>query len=330
MTSNGGAVGVLAYSEILRRLKAGEIFHEGTWVDKSIRAAAYDLRIANDFLIIAGTEAADTLVFPVGTIRTEHIDLRPGQLAYVSTTEKLLMPWDLVGQIGIKSSLVRRGLLILGGAFVDPGFGHDRTKETGERLHFTLMNIGGDDVPLFPGTTPIASLQFHPIIGEVPQGVRNRKVRGMEDAQLTHFSELPGVKPGSKLALGFFTELSKLRKEVSGIESSIKEFNEKLTDVRSGAAPMLTFGVAILGVTLLGVVFTSLMELAKNPALVSNVRGLSNAAGGGIGFLAIVLLACAVGCLAGWVIHEFAGLVKHAFSLLGPKPPPPSEKNLKS
>ena len=45
---------ILAQEEILRRLRSGDIFRQGTWLDSCLQEASYALRIANDALLIDG------------------------------------------------------------------------------------------------------------------------------------------------------------------------------------------------------------------------------------------------------------------------------------
>lgn len=302
LNAGGDQAGVLAYSQILHRLKSGDIFKQGTWEESCIRAAGYDLRIADDFMIIAGDVDSDPLVYDVGVKREKMIVLKPGQLAIVSTAENIRMPWDLAGQIGVKSSVARRGVLILGGGFVDPGFG---LAHSDERLHFILMNISGSDVYLTPGKEKFVSLQVSLVRGSVPQEIKARPVRGMDDAKRVHFQTAPGVKPGEDLSLGFFTELSKLRNEVHTLESRLDGFGVKLADLQSGILPLTTFGITIWGVVFLGVVFTSLMDLAAKEPIIARVKILSDASGGGVGILGLAVVAVGltwfVGRLLNWV-----------------------------
>ena len=305
-----GESGALAYSKISERLELGEIFLAGTWDRQSVRAAAYDLRIADDFLIISRGEGERAWVYDQGRRRREPITLQPGQMAYVSTAERLAMPWDLVGQIGIKSSWARRGLEIRGGAFVDPGFGQHT--EGGERLHFLLMNTSARDVHLHPGVEKVASLQLFTLVGDVPAEIRERPVRGMEDAREVLFEESPEGPPGVDLALGYFRELSAVRGELHELTAAGAVLDKRLSDVQSGALPLITFGFAVLGVTFLGVIFSTLVSLGGDARLVDKLSSIRKAAGGGVGLLGLSIVLYSLGSFGGRLIGYLSAVALRA------------------
>jgi deoxycytidine triphosphate deaminase len=138
---SGQTQGLLNADQILERFEAGSIFRPGTWTPDSLRPGGYDLRIASDRMVVpprAGEEP--TLVYPEGRHRTEPVRLAPGDSALVSSAERLAMPADLAGNIGGKFIQSTRGLLVLTGFMLDPGYGMvstDRGLEPTEdaRLH---------------------------------------------------------------------------------------------------------------------------------------------------------------------------------------------------
>src|SRR5690242_19147994 len=103
---------MLNRDQIKARLDAGEIFRPGTWEEGSIGGASYDLHIAKDFLIVGGK------AYQVGAdVRDIVID--SGETALVSTKERFCMPWNLVGNMSPKFTLVTQGILIHTGSIVD-------------------------------------------------------------------------------------------------------------------------------------------------------------------------------------------------------------------
>src|ERR1700676_3917347 len=153
---------VLAHDEILKRLHNGELFRENSWDPANIRAAAYDLRIASDFIIVPDPNFPSGRRYRRGENREKPVILRPGEVAFFSTTERLCMPWDVSANIGIKFNYARRGILILTGLLVDPGFGMKRVDDVwlakqDERLHFLVANVGPNEIVMIPGKEKIAS-----------------------------------------------------------------------------------------------------------------------------------------------------------------------------
>ncbi|MDP2856623.1 MAG: hypothetical protein Q8P50_01430, partial [Bacillota bacterium] len=72
----------------------------------------------------------------------------PGKIAVFSTVERLNMPSDLAGKIGIRFDWACRGLMSLGGLQVDPYYGQGKSEE---RLFLRVANLGNDPVKIQPG-----------------------------------------------------------------------------------------------------------------------------------------------------------------------------------
>jgi len=109
---------ILSAAEIARRLSssyADEKLTIAPYARECQQPASYDLRAAEDILLVRGT---CTLVPSM-----EHVEFPP----------------DLAGTLRCRSSFGRRGVL-MGGGFVDPGFRG--------QLTLCLTNMGAEDIPL--------------------------------------------------------------------------------------------------------------------------------------------------------------------------------------
>lgn len=139
-----------------------------------MRGAAYDLRIASDYLILpSGKRFWPDSPEPVDRAYFAAFELKPGDVAFVSSVERLWMPWDLAGNIAPKFRLALTGLLVMGGMLVDPGYGRFRRegdewvpREEGERLHFQLANVGSSNFKIVPEVTSVAAVQFIELAGD--------------------------------------------------------------------------------------------------------------------------------------------------------------------
>jgi deoxycytidine triphosphate deaminase len=238
---------VLATSEIRRR--AGEIFSSG-WEEASLQAASYDLRIAPVLLILPDGER-----YNEDRPRRESFVLKPGDVALVSTVERIKVPWDLIGNISIKFSYARRGILILTGLIVDPGYGSANLD--GERLHFVIANTSTEALPINPGVDRIASLQFITLCGEPDQ---DKAVSSVDWER-----ELFEAEPEPKLALGFFEELAGVRHRVDRFEASIR-----------GTRDVVFFGVFLIAATLFAGFTTTILLLASAETLSARVEAIVN------------------------------------------------------
>ena len=249
---------MLNRDEILARLDAGQIFRPGTWDERSVGGASYDLHIAKDHLIVAGVP------YPVGS-EVRDIVIASGETALVSTKESFRMPWGLVGNMSPKFSLVTEGLLIHTGSIVDPGFGlRPRGKKwvgaDDERVHFFLVNVGAKPIQLRAGDS-IATLQF----AEVDEPEQKKETtHSREKMAAKFFAPSQASDINKKLSLAFFGLIKEFQEQA-------KEENQKLSrrltrlegEVKgslSGYQQVTIFGVYVLGAALLTMFGTVLVD----------------------------------------------------------------------
>jgi hypothetical protein len=172
--------------------------------------------------------------------------MRPGDVAFVSTVERLCMPWDLAANLGIKFSFARRGILVLTGLIVDPGFGLEQTRlgrwrpKEDERLHFVLVNLGQRDFVIQPGVDRVASLQFLEVAGPV----QKRSIPSGVDMEREFF----GSSPYAMTRFSLFHELRLIQTKTS---TDLHDFRLELEAVQAAANTVVVFGVYLLAVTIL-------------------------------------------------------------------------------
>jgi len=254
MSVTGFKSAVLASDEIERRLNHGELFRQGTWDPCNIRAAAYDLRIAEDLMVIPDPDYPSGRRYKRGQKRQRPVILQPGGVAFFSTAERLCMPWDVSANIGIKFGHARRGILTLTGLLVDPGFGLRYadafwTAKDDERLHFVLANVGPDTIVLKPGTEKIASIQFLHVSGNPVQ----KDVPSTEDMEREFFDDTTDPK----LGLSFFRDMTSLR-------SNFAEFESRFATVENGSKQIVMFGVYLLTASIFVAAFVALLSMVAS------------------------------------------------------------------
>jgi hypothetical protein len=187
--------------------------------------------------------------------RADHLPIFD---TFASTMERLCLLWNLTANIGIKFSVARKGILVLTGLLVDPGFGLREVGECwvakdDERLHFLLANVGPNQVVLIPGEEKIASIQFFSVSGEV----QKREVLSTTDMQNEFFdsSEEP------KLGLSFFRDMADMK-------SQFHDIGTRVDVVEKGSNQVVMFGTYLLGVTFLVALLTTQFGLVS----LENVR----------------------------------------------------------
>jgi dCTP deaminase len=109
--------GSLTDSEIELAIGRGELIVKGTYVQTSLEASSYDVRVgAKGILGGIGIEI---------NLDKEPMELPPGAYAGVISLERLSLPPNICARIGSKRALSYDGVILLTGALVDPGYeGH--------------------------------------------------------------------------------------------------------------------------------------------------------------------------------------------------------------
>ncbi len=182
------------------------------------------------------------------------------------------MPADLAGNVTIKTRHAHRGVLLLTGLLIDPGFEG--------RLHFYVANVGSSEVLLRPGDE-IAAVQFLRVFDPVP------------------ITSRPDPPPtGGRSSLGFFSTLKQVHEGHRDLKTKVDQ-TAHVTD------NVLMLGYFVLAATLLGLTLAQIMEFASNPKLVDRVGdAVPNSVAGK---LLIIALALSVA----WVVSSLTRLFPH-------------------
>jgi deoxycytidine triphosphate deaminase len=88
--------------------------------------------------------------------------VEPGEVVFVLSEERLVLPSDMMAQLSPKRKLAHEGILTLGGFAVDPGYEG--------RLLVGLFNFSSTPWPLRPGKKLIAATFYKLEGSEVPKG----------------------------------------------------------------------------------------------------------------------------------------------------------------
>lgn len=292
---------ILDREGILERLHRGQIFLTGSWDTSCLRASAYDLRMSEDLIVVPeGNKYPTGRFYKRGERRTTDVILHPGDVAFVSTLEKICMPWDISGSVGHKFSLASRGLIVLTGMFIDPGFGLEPKDDDNwvsaedRRLHFLIANVGSTEVALRPGVERIAAIQFTKI-----KEVTEKRIVYSVGFQAIE-QEYLSAQNSSDVGLVFFRNMADLkenfqdlRKEIIDFKARVHNFEQRLLAIESGSNQIVMFGLYLICVTLLGTSIAITLGSIQNNALSSRLLHTVNMLDlhwrGAIVFLLIVI-----------------------------------------
>ena len=265
--------------ELLKRLQEGEIFREGSWEKNKLRYVGYDLRIADDFLILPNGEEDtgsnnDVYKYNKGQKRDQIIYLKPGQTIFVSTKERICMPWDVYGNIGTKFRLVSKGILLFTGLMLEPGFGMEKINNkwqpvNDERIHFFLSNVGEKEFEIIPNETVVAAVQFFKI-NEIPESERNEVKVLYGNSFIKNMFKKPDFNSGVVFFKKTNDKISETNKKIEDtnskinvLEQNINRLSTILTKVESGSNLILMFGIYLISVTIFGVAFASILSFIQ-------------------------------------------------------------------
>jgi dCTP deaminase len=140
--------------EIREALASGELIIE-QFSEKQIAPCSYDGRAGGQVLVSGNDNLID--------LSTKNsVTLRPGDFALIMTHELFKLPLDIAAHIGMKSSLARRGIILLAGMQIDPNFdGH---------LRLAMYNCGGRPVTI-DYLDSICLIEFHRLAKPVEKGI---------------------------------------------------------------------------------------------------------------------------------------------------------------
>jgi len=112
--------------------------------EECLQPASYDLRVGEEGYTLSAGEVIN--IQKVGSF-----EIQPGDFAIIMTHEKLQLPNNMLGRLGLRSAYARMGLLATVGPQIDPGFEG--------KLVIGIVNFSSQTIKL-PYLTPFCSLEL--------------------------------------------------------------------------------------------------------------------------------------------------------------------------
>ena len=228
---------ILSGDAIRNRLQDGQIFRQGTWHEDSIKEASYALRVANDGLLVGGQ-----FYDPGVPHKGSYIAIEPAQMAILSTMERLNMPSDLLGKIGLRINPALKGLIGLMGIQVDPLYGQNQEDE---RLFIRVANIGNETVKFQHGDI-VFTFELHEVVGEVKPPSPSRM------STWARIKEQLATQDDSS-----WSNLTQVKSEAVQLENRLRS---EIKNIEDYLQPLVMFGIFLLAVTILGVALTVIVS----------------------------------------------------------------------
>ncbi|HVC22709.1 MAG TPA: hypothetical protein VNH82_04705 [Candidatus Dormibacteraeota bacterium] len=151
-----------------------------------------------------------------------QLEVKPGELVYVMSQERLNLPGDIKAELSPKRTISHLGIMVLGGFCVDPGYKG--------RLVFALYNLATIPFPLEVGRKLIAAQFYRLDPEEVPAPTKSKPITAFPEdlVQLMRAYEpatLVGIRQ-SIVELG--ASVAELRHQLDDREDWVKRFQDFL------------------------------------------------------------------------------------------------------
>lgn len=240
---------ILGSEEIKKQLS--KLFKEGTYNEKMIGQASYDLRLGKKYI-----KNGDTKVGQDG----ENIKLPSRKATLLTTMEEIRLPENICARPGITFSRSIGGLIPLFGPQIDPGFEGS--------FRGLVYNMSDEEVDLEIGKK-IFKLEFSEV-----QGNRDHKTFCKTDI----FDEILIKKLTKVDFLGTIVDdISNNKKEIDKINEKISEVKAGLNSVTSGYHNITFFGIFLIATSILSVSAAAILTMLFSdniPKIDKNVSAL--------------------------------------------------------
>jgi hypothetical protein len=265
---------LLSGSELRTALNTpGRVFHAESSVPGNVGTSGFHLRLASWPLVFPNRATGMPQTLDTPDAAEEYFKkypngfkLQQGESAVVSTEERFALDLDLHATIGQRFSWAAKGLLMLHGGGVHPGYGRTKSddgtwhpSDDDVRLYFVVANIGPDPVELKPGADLVFLQLFtveankaQPIVPSGGWDYLRRRLYG---------------DPDDTGGLGFFRSVIELKARLNAQEARTNEIADAAEAAEKAADRSMTmsnyvvvFGVYLVAVALLGIVFASVAD----------------------------------------------------------------------
>ncbi|NIQ07196.1 MAG: dCTP deaminase [Candidatus Korarchaeota archaeon] len=206
-------MGILSGEEIKKEIERGNI-DINPLKDEQIKPASVDLTLGGEVFLASEDNKA---YLDKGDVLT----LPAGEMALVLTRERLNLSKEVVGSIGLRSYFSRKGIDLLAGPQVDPGFKGP--------LHVVLLNLSPSPQIIQYGEE-FLTLEFRQLAEPVEKPYRGKYY----DLDSITSEEIRDIKKGKGIALSEAVEaMRNIARDVSSLEKNVKQLTKK-TDLWIG------------------------------------------------------------------------------------------------
>lgn len=222
----GNMAKILSEDELKKIITDAQLVEEGA--EENVEGIKYDFRFGKKFLKAYFSVSRD--YDQLQSNEVQHAIVEPGEVVFVMSKEKLILPNDIYIQLSPKRSLAHDGIELLGGLTVDPGYeGY---------LVFGLYNVSGTPFKLKPGIKLVGANFYRLFEDEIPSsGVKKPKsIYDFPERLQELIGKYKPVNPQTiseelkKLQTAFSDSQGKLNESIQGINHEILSMRKELTE----------------------------------------------------------------------------------------------------
>jgi len=221
-------MGLMTGKDIQQALAANRLHIDG-FDQRSLQPASYDMRL--------GAEAiTSTLRERINPAQKGLLIIASGDFALVTTHERITMPMDMAGHLGLRSHYAKKGLVLLSGPQIDPGL-----KGV---LVLGLSNLSPRDVAI-PYKDPLCTVELFSLDNPAEKGYEGeyQEQSGISPRDLENLVEAQGMTFGQVIKT-----LSELSLNVKSLSDSVS-FLKWFMPLGLAAVPLLiTVAIAIINI----------------------------------------------------------------------------------
>jgi len=206
---------LLSDSEIKETMERGEIKME-FYEPKMLQPASYDMRIGKR-LLVSGNERELNLE------KAGSFNLKAGEFALLTTVENITLSNNIVGHVGLKSYYTRKGVIVLAGLQIDPGFSGI--------LILGVYNASSRSISL-EYMNPICTVEFHKLTKPVDLPFQRTDLEEQKEALIP------------KVDRDYLKTLE--TQSLSNMSESVRQLSVNVSRLATHTKIAISLGVAIL------------------------------------------------------------------------------------
>jgi dCTP deaminase len=207
--------------EIQKTISSGELDIEN-FSERFLQPASYDMRLGGEAFTSTGREM-------INTKEKGILLIEAGDFAVVTTYEKLKLSRKTAGHIGLRSHYVRKGLVLLTGPQIDPGFEGI--------LVIGVCNLSPRDI-IIPYKESFCTVEFYELNEEVerPYSGQYQLQERISAKDIEFLTEAKGMS---------FAEVIKT---LSALSVSMEDLSKSVNMLKWSITTVVVLGITIIGI----------------------------------------------------------------------------------